>query len=121
MLLEWSTLLTIFISSPLWTMLIIWLWKFQGGEMKEYFQRFVNILSPIYLLISIIISFVTIYWAYVYWNAINSPQDSQTQLNFLSNFFSFWEIRVDLGLFFGCFILVVSALIYAKLTYNERN
>jgi hypothetical protein len=112
--------MAIFISLP-FLMILSWLWENHHGGPKEYLKKFVKILYPTMLLISIIISIVTIYWAYVYWNAINSPQDSQTQLNFLSNYFSFWEIRVDFGLLFGCFILVVSALIYAKLTYNERN
>ena len=89
---SWFTFLILFVSAPLWTLLIYWLWNVWGGEEKKFFQRYVDILFPIYLLISIIISLVTIYWADVYWEAINSPIDSQTQMNFLTNFFSFWDI-----------------------------
>ncbi len=117
---SWFTFLILFVSAPLWTLLIYWLWNVWGGEEKKFFQRYVDILFPIYLLISIIISLVTIYWADVYWEAINSPIDSQTQMNFLTNFFSFWEVRVDYGLFFVCFFVFISLYGYAKSTYNKE-
>lgn len=84
-------------------------------------ERFSKLIFYINILFSSVASVVTFYFMINYWGVMNSPLDSVQRLSFGSNFFSFWEIKVDILIVLGLFVIQIAFVLCSKFKYSTES
>jgi hypothetical protein len=81
-----------------------------------FLKKFLKLMNTVCIIVGSVISSIAIFFTYTYWNFIDTPGLAPSP-NF--DIFSYWEIQIDILLFFGNGLFWIFFAIYVKLTEHK--